>query len=152
MQRAMVYAFTEHVDDPALSDFIRKSREKLLTVDVLTVLVIDDAEFLESLRLSGAQELEQLRHIERVCAVVILGIASQPTASSGQGHFRDDAVNSESEPVGAGHVSRDQGFQTFLGSVGDAHVAASSASANSSVSGADSGSMDSAGNWRVAGR
>src|SRR5438034_11115522 len=107
MQWAMVYALTEHVDDAALADFVRKSREKLLTVDVLAVLVIDDAEFLEVLRLGGAQELEQLRHIERGCPVVILGITNQPTVTGRQGHFRGDTISAESEPVGAGQVSHD---------------------------------------------
>src|SRR6266540_203821 len=122
MQWTMVYALTDYVDDAALADFGGKSREKLLTVDVLAVLVIDNAELLEVLRLGNAQELEQLRHIDRVCAIVILGIASEPTVTGRQGHFRDDAINAESEPVGAGHVPGDQRFEALLRRVGCGHA------------------------------
>ena len=45
MQWTVVHALTEHVDNAAFADFVRESREKLLTVDVLAVFVIDDAEF-----------------------------------------------------------------------------------------------------------
>ena len=49
----------------------------------LASCVIGDAEFLERLWLRGVQELEQLRHVERVGAVVVLGIAGEPAGASG---------------------------------------------------------------------
>ena len=124
MQGAVVHTLAQHVNDAALADFVGEAGEKLLPVDVFRVLVIGDAEFLERFRLCGVQELEQLRHFERVGAVVVLGIAGEPARAGrlggrkGIGRLGDQALGHGRKAVRAGHVAHDQHFEAFLGDVG----------------------------------
>jgi hypothetical protein len=128
MQRAVVHALAQHVNDSALADLVGETGEELLPVDVLAVPIVGDAQFPERLRLRGLQELEQLRHFECVGAVVILGVAGKPARTSGLGggkgigRFRDHALGGKHQPIRAGHVPHDQRFQAFLAGIGGRHV------------------------------
>ena len=72
MQRPVLDALAQHVDDAALADLGREAGEELEAVDVLGVVRVGHRQLLERLGLGGAQEGEELRHIERVGAVVVL--------------------------------------------------------------------------------
>jgi hypothetical protein len=60
----------QHVDDPTFADLSRKTLEEFEAVDVLGVVHIRYRQRLDCLGLGIAQEGEELRHIERVGAVV----------------------------------------------------------------------------------
>ena len=123
-------------------------------VDVFRVLVIDHAEFLECFRLGGLQELEKLRHIERVGAVVVFRISGEPAAAGGflrrdcVRRFRGDAIGCEDQPIRAGHVLHDQRLQSLLADVGAHASCSSSMSSASSLS----SETDVAGSSACAGR
>ncbi len=72
MQRPVRDALAQHVDDAALADLAREAGEELEAVDVLGVVHVGHRQLLERFGLGGAQEGEELRHVERVGAVVVL--------------------------------------------------------------------------------
>jgi len=53
----VIHTLAENVNDAALADFVGEPGQELLAVDVLGVLVVADAEFLEVLRLRGVEEV-----------------------------------------------------------------------------------------------
>ena len=68
----MVEALTQHVDDAAFADLAREAGEELEAVDILGVVRVSHRQLGEGVRLGGPQEGEDLGHIERVGAVVVL--------------------------------------------------------------------------------
>ena len=91
----MLHALAQHVDDAALADLGREAGEELEAVDVLGVVRVGHRQLLERLGLGGAQEGEELRHVERVGAVVVLraagGVAGAAVGRRPFGdHVRDD--------------------------------------------------------------
>ena len=54
---------------------------------------ISETEFLEALRLGGLEEPEQLRHVQRVGAVVSAGITGEPAGARGLGAERAAAAS-----------------------------------------------------------
>ena len=130
MQGAVVQALAEYVNDAALADFVGEPGEELLPVDILGILVIRYGELLERLRLRRVQEAEQLRHVEGMGAVVVLGIAGEPARAGGLGcregigRFRPAdrrTLGQGRKAVSAGHVPHDQRFEALLGGVGGGH-------------------------------
>jgi hypothetical protein len=75
VQRPVLHALAQHVDDAALADLAGEAGEELEAVDVLGVVRVGHRQLLERLGLRGAQEGEELRHVERVGAVVVLRAA-----------------------------------------------------------------------------
>ena len=85
MQCAVIHTFAQNINHAALADLAAQAREKFQPRDVFGVLVIGHADFLERLRLRGLEKLKQLRHVERVGAVVIFWISSKPARTGSLG-------------------------------------------------------------------
>mgnify|MGYP001593683245 CR=1 FL=1 len=111
----MFDAVSQHIDHATLADLAAQASKKLQPHDILGVLVIPEAEFLELVRLCGTEKGKELYRIQRVSAVVGLGIASDPAVATGQrrriGHVVDRRGR---QAVGAGQVPHDQGFEALL--------------------------------------
>ena len=69
-------ALTQHVDDAAFANLCGKARQEPETVDVLRV-AHNEPQLLERFGLSGTQEGEELRHLERVGTVVVLALPAK---------------------------------------------------------------------------
>ena len=75
VHRPVLHALAQHIDDAAFADLGREAGEELQAVDVLGV--IGHRQLLERLGLGSAQEGEELGHIERLGAVVVLRAAGE---------------------------------------------------------------------------
>ena len=84
----------------------------------LGVVRVGQRQLLERLRLGGAQEGEELRHVERVGAVVVLGAAGGVAGAAVGRRWLGDLVRGGGETVRAGHVPHDQRFQALFAGVG----------------------------------
>ena len=125
VHRPVVHALAQHVDDAALADLGGEAREELEAVDVLRVVRIGHRQLLERLGLGGAQEGEELRHVERVGAVVVLRAAGDVAGAAVGRRPLGDHVRRDGETVRAGHVPHDQRFEALLAGVGGHGVTAS---------------------------
>ena len=115
--RMMLNALAQYVDDAALADLGRDATEKFEAVDVLGVIGIGHCQLLEGLGLGDAQESEELRHVKRVGAVVILCAACEvASAAVGRGRF-GDPVRHDGKAIHAGHVAHDERFESLFAGV-----------------------------------
>ena len=82
------------------------------------VVRVGHRQLLEGLGLGGAQEGEELRHVERVGAVVVLRAAGDVAgAAVGRGRF-GGRVRRDGQAIHAGHVPHDQRFEALFAGVG----------------------------------
>ena len=129
VHRPVLHALAQHVDDAALADLAGEAGEELEAVDVLGVVRVGHRQLLERLGLGGAQEGEELRHVERVGAVVVLRAAGGVAGAAVGRRPLGDRVRDDGETVRAGHVPHDERFEALLAGVGG-HTAASSSAAS----------------------
>ncbi len=124
MQRPVRHPLAQHVDHAAFADLAGEAGQELEAIDVPGVVRVGHPQPLERLGLRGAQEGEELRHVEGVGAVVVPRAAGGVAAAAvGRGRF-GGRVRRDGQAIHAGHVSHDQGFEAFFTGVGGAHISA----------------------------
>ncbi len=132
VHRPVLHALAQHIDDAALADLGREAGEELEAVDVLRVVRVGHRQLLERLGLGGAQEGEELRHIERVGAVEVLRAAGEVASAAKRLASPPTESGSDGETIHAGHVPHDERFEALLAGVGG-HATASSSAASASI-------------------
>ena len=105
--RAVLDPVAQHVDDAALADLALQPREELAPRRA----VLAEVERLGDVRLRLAQEGRELREVDAVLAVVVLGRAADPAGAVGRGPLTDSQSTasrpgSQGEPVSAVQISR----------------------------------------------
>ena len=122
VQRPVRHALAQHVDDAAFADLGRKAGEELEAVDVAGAVRFGQRQLPEGFGLGGAQEGEELRHVERVGAVVVSRAAGDvASAAVGRAHL-GSRVRGHGRAIHADHVAHDQRFESLFGDVGSRHA------------------------------
>ena len=103
-------ALAQHVDNAAIINLRRESREKLETVDVFSVIGIGHCQLLEGLGLGDAQESEELRHVERMSAVVVIWAPGAVAGATIRRGRLGDHVRHDGKAIHASHVAHDERF------------------------------------------
>ncbi|WP_206044427.1 hypothetical protein [Gemmatimonas groenlandica] len=114
----MVNALPQHIDHAAFANLAREASEELEAVDVLRAVGADYLELGEPIGLSGAQECEELGHVERVRAVEVLRAAGGVTGATVCRRAFSHAVRRYGEAGGAGHMPDDDGLESPFADVG----------------------------------
>lgn len=70
-------SFAPHVNHAALADLARQAGQELDAVDVPGVMGIQHGQLLERFRFGGTQKLKKLVHIQRMGAVIVLGLPAR---------------------------------------------------------------------------
>jgi len=126
--RPVLDAVAQHVDHPPLADLPLQPGQELPTGR--TILV--QAKILRRLCLRGTEKLAKLHQVHRVLAVVVAGIAVNPSrAAIGHVAFSNCSGLGGERRSGASHRHADQALQALLGGVGR-HASAASTSRSSS--------------------
>ena len=121
VQRPMLDALAQHVNHPAFADLSRKPGEQFEAVNVLRVIGVRERQFRERRGLRGTQESEELRHIERMGAVVVLRAAGGIAGAAVRRLSLGNTVRRHAKAIRPRHVAHDQGFESFFAGVGFAH-------------------------------
>ena len=113
----VLHPLAQHVHHAPAADFRRQPGQELLPNDVAGVHVIQNAEFPEGGRLGDLQELEQLGHVQRIGAVVVLRISRQPSGALRQRDLRHDAFGRRFQSRRTGQVPEDQRFKALFANI-----------------------------------
>ena len=114
----MVDALPQHIDHAAFANLAREASEELEAVDVLRAVGADYRQLGERIGLGGAQEGEELGHVECVRAVVVLRAAGGVAGATVSRRAFSHAVRRHGEASGSGHMPDDHGLEALFADVG----------------------------------
>ena len=123
LQRTVLDAVAQHIDDAAARNLPLESGEKLLPRHVLLVLVVADPQLGVFLRLGCLEKCEQLGDIDRVFPIVVSRSASEPATAPFVGRFfSNDRGAFREQAIGARQVLHDEALKALFAGVGGTHI------------------------------